>query len=138
MYCSRKTKCKREEINTKITNLKNELNEKDKIIEQKDLTIKELKNQLNNNKILYNEILSKIQQLENNINQKEKELRQLKNELNSNLNQIKNNNKYKWGFAITFRDSNQDFVHPMKMTQLQGLRKNYIINIQIIKSIILI
>ena len=40
-------------------------------------------------------------------------MEKLKNELNSNLNQIKNNNKYKWGFAITFRADNQDFVHPM-------------------------
>ena len=100
-----------------IINLQNELNEKNKKIEQKDLTITDLKNQLNNSKKLYDDILSKNKELQNNINQKEKELQQLKNQLNQNSNQNKNDNKYKTGFAITFRAVSQEFIHPMVCTE---------------------
>ena len=99
------------DLNSQIINLKNELNNKNKIIEQKDLTIINLKNQLNNINNLYNNNLSIITQLQNNLNKKENELQQLRNELYSNSNQFKNENK--WGFAITFRAINQDFIHPM-------------------------
>ena len=58
-----------------------------------------------------------IKQLLDNLEQKEQELSQLKDKLLSNLlyntNQIKNDSENKYGFPITFRTNNQDFIYPI-------------------------
>ena len=99
------------DLNSEIVSLKNELIEKNKIIEQKEMIIMDLKNQLNKINNLNNNYLSLIKKLQNNLNEKEKELYQLKNNLNSN--QIKTNTENKWGFAISFRSSDQTINYPM-------------------------
>ena len=92
-------------------NLKNELNEKNKLIKEKDLIIMDLKNQLNSKNISKKNILSLIKKLQNNLKEKEQELYQLKNILNST--QLKTNPDKKWGFAISFRSNNQTINYPI-------------------------
>ena len=94
---------------SEIDKLKNELNNKNKIIEQQNSTIIKLTNKLNNLNNLYNTNLSLIQNLQNNLNQKEQVLQQLKNKLNTNSNI--NNTQNKWGFAIKFISTNQEINH---------------------------
>ena len=113
-------------INKEIINLKNELNYKNKIIEQQKIEIEKLKNQLNNINNLFNNAQKINEQLQNNINTKENELLSLKNKLNykiEELNQIKldynieNNNiihDNEVSFAINFISDNQDIIYPMK------------------------
>ena len=94
--------------------LQNEINIKNKIIEQKDLIIMDLNNKLNNINQFYNNNMSMINQLQNNLYQKEQELQQLKKKIfpNSNNQFIDDPNK-KYGFAITFRSTSQDLIHPI-------------------------
>ena len=79
----------------------------------KNQIINNLQNELNNLKISYNSSQSLINQLQNILNQKEQELSQLKDKLLSNANQIKTDSENKYGFAITFRSINQDFIYPI-------------------------
>ena len=87
-------------LNSEIKKLKEELNNKNKIIEEQNYTIRNLQNELNN-------IKKNLQILQNNLNQKEQELEQLKLELN------KSSNKYKTGFAINFISKNQEILYPI-------------------------
>jgi len=82
-------------------------------MKNKNQIINNLQNELNNLKILYNNTQSLINQLQNNLNQKELELTQLKDKLLSNINQIKTDSENKYGFSITFRSINQDFIYPI-------------------------
>ena len=79
----------------------------------KNLIINNLRKELNNFKSIYNNYLSLIKQLQNNLIQKEQELSQLKNKLLSNNNQFKTDSENKYGFCITFRTNNQDFIYPI-------------------------
>ena len=94
------------DLNSQIISLKNELNNKIQIINN-------LQDELNNLKISYNNSQSLINQLQNKLNQKEQELSQLKDKLLSNINQIKTDSINKFGFGITFRSINQDFIYPI-------------------------
>ena len=87
----------------------NELNNKNKIIEQQNLIIIDLRQQLNNLNNLYTNNFSLIQNLKNNPNQKEQELEQLKIKLIANSPDTKN----KWGFAINFLSTDQEIHYPM-------------------------
>ena len=98
-------------LNSEIINLKKELIEKNKIIKEKDLTIMNLKNQINIINNSNNNNLSLIEKLQNKLKENEQELYQLKNNLNSN--QIKTNTENKWGFAISFRSNDQTINYPM-------------------------
>ena len=89
-----------------IIKLKNEINNKDKIIQQQNLTISNLKNQLNDINNKYNNNLSLIKTLQNNLNLKEQELQNLKSKLNLDSNK-------KWGFAINFDSINQEIHYPI-------------------------
>ena len=86
-------------FNYEIIQLKNELNNKNKMIQ-------DLQNQLANLNNLYNNKLSLIQNLQNNLNKKEEELQQLKYKLYSNPNITNTQNK--WGFAIKFISTNKE------------------------------
>ena len=93
-------------LNSEIIYLKNELNNKNKIIEN-------LQNQLSNLNNLYNNNLSLIEKYKNALNQKEQELQQLKDNLNSNSYKNNNDSKNKYGFAIIFDSINQEIHYPM-------------------------
>jgi len=111
-------------LNSEIEYLKNELNNQNNIIKQKDLAIQELQYQLNNLNNLYNNNLTLIQQLKDELNQKTQELQKLKIQLDSNSYQFNNNyNRNKWGFAITFRSINQDFIHPMVCNEKESISR---------------
>ena len=86
-------------FNYEIIQLKNELNNKNKMIQ-------DLQNQLVNLNNLYNNNLNLIQTLKNELNTKEQELQQMKINLNINT-------KNKWGFAINFISTNQEFNYPL-------------------------
>ena len=94
------------QINSEIIKLKNEINNKDKIIQQQNLTISNLQNQLNDINNKYNNNLSLIKTLQNNLNLKEQELQNLKSQLNLDSNK-------KWGFAINFDSINQEIHYPI-------------------------
>ena len=113
-------------LNEEIINLKNELKNKNEIIEQQKEKILNLQNQLNhfnNSNILNNNSNNIIQNLQNNINKKEQELLSLKNELkikNEELNKLKfndnniiNSNKDGKAFAINFMSVNQEILYPL-------------------------
>ena len=86
-------------FNYEIIQLKNELNNKNKMIQ-------DLQNQLANLNNLYNNNLNLIQTLKNELNKKEQELQQMKINLNINT-------RNKWGFAINFISTNQEFNYPL-------------------------
>ena len=85
------------------------MNNKNKIIEQQNLTIANLNNQLNNLNNLYNNNLIKIKNLENMIKEKEIEY----NKFKQNIESSSNNSNYKIGFAVNFRSINQEMNYPM-------------------------
>ena len=91
------------DLNSEIISLKTELYKKNLIIEQKDMTINDLKNQLNTINISYKRNLSLIAKLQNDLKEKEQELYQLKNY----LIQLKSSNENKWGFAICLRSNDE-------------------------------
>ena len=97
------------QINSEIIKLKNEINNKDKIIQQQNLTISNLQNQLNDINNKYNNNLSLIKTLQNNLNLKEQELQNLKSKLNQ---YIPDSNK-KWGFGVIFSSINQEIHYPI-------------------------
>ena len=109
--------------NQEIINLKNELYNKNQIIEQLKIQINNLQNQLSYlNNINNNNQLS-IQNLQNNINIKDQEIFQLKNKLNikiDKLNKLKLNNNNinnmidrSKTLAINFMSVNHDKIFPI-------------------------
>ena len=110
-------------LNEEILDLKNELNNKNQIIEQQESIIDNLQIQLNSlNKFNDNNQII-IKNLQKDINMKQEELMLLKNELknkNEELNKLNcNNNKSEKNiqdgiaFAVNFRSLNQDIVFPI-------------------------
>jgi len=104
--------------NQEILYLRNELNNKNQIIEQQNSIINNLQNQLNNLNIVNNNNQSVIQNLKNDISKKEKELLSLKNELNikkEELNKIKSRYMVDKGqiFGINFMSVSHDKIFPI-------------------------
>ena len=104
------------DLNSQIIILKNELKNKNQIINN-------LQNELINLKNSFNIKLSLIDQLQNNLNQKEKELSQIKNNLLSNSNRFNTYSGNKYGFGITFRSINQDFIYPIVCNQKESISR---------------
>ena len=114
--------------NQEILNLRNELNNKNQIIEQQNSIINNLQNQLNNLNIVNNNNQSLIQNLKNDISKKEKELLSLKNELNikkEELNKIKSNNMVDKGqiFSINFMSVSHDKIFPISCSSSDTIVK---------------
>ena len=112
--------------NQEIINLRNELNNKNKIIEKQKIQINNLKNQLND--INNNNKLS-IQNLQNNINVKDQEIFNLKNKIEE-LNKFKlNNNKLpnmidiEQTLAINFMSVRHDKILPITCLKNETLVK---------------
>jgi len=106
------------QINQEILYLKNELNNKNQIIEQQNSIINNLQNQLNALNIANSNNQSLIQNLRNDINIKEQELLTLKNELKikkEELNKMKSNNMIDKGeiFSINFMSVSHDKIFPV-------------------------
>ena len=103
-------------LKIEIENLKKEIQKKNQIIEQQNITILNLQNKLNDLTISSNN----NQNLKNALLLKEKELNELKYKYNE-LNKLKSNNKVEsdlnkeggMSFAINFISDNQDFIYPM-------------------------
>ena len=93
-----------------INNLKNELSNAKKIIEQQKLTINELQNKLNNNSNIINNLKDTINNYQNIINQKDVELNNLRTQLNDN--KIKKNIDYDDIMYVQFISSDKN-VHFM-------------------------
>lgn len=100
-----------DKLNSEISDLKRQLNDKNAIIEKLKLKIEELENKMNSLKIKYKEKTNLIQNLQNNINKKDQELQQLQSQLNNASYFSKNDNKF--GFPIKFQAINNDFDLPM-------------------------
>ena len=96
--------------NNEINNLKNELSKAQKIIEQQNLTIKDLQNKLNNYDTKIYNLNSEINNYKNIILQKELELNNLKSQLNNNINNISNNVNFNDIMVVNFISSDQ-IVH---------------------------
>ena len=96
--------------NNEINNLKNELSNAKKIIEQQNLTIKDLQNKLNNYDTKIYNLNSEINNYKNIILQKELELNNLKSQLNNNINNISNNVNFNDIMVVNFISSDQ-IVH---------------------------
>ena len=96
--------------NNEINNLKNELSKAKKIIEQQNLTIKDLQNKLNNYDTKINNLNNEINNYKNIILQKELELNNLKSQLNNNINNISNNVNFNDIMVVNFISSDQ-IVH---------------------------
>ena len=96
--------------NNEINNLKNELSKAQKIIEQQNLTIKDLQNKLNNYDTKIYNLNSEINNYKNIIFQKELELNNLKSQLNNNINNISNNVIFNDIMVVNFISSDQ-IVH---------------------------
>jgi len=96
--------------NNEINNLKNELSKAQKIIEQQNLTIKDLQNKLNNYDTKIYNLNSEINNYKNIICQKELELNNLKSQLNNNINNISNNVNFNDIMVVNFISSDQ-IVH---------------------------
>ena len=96
--------------NNEINNLKNELSKAQKIIEQQNITIKDLQNKLNNYNTKINNLNSKINNFKNIIYQKELELNNLKSQLNNNINNIQKNVNFDDIMVVNFISSDQ-IVH---------------------------
>ena len=110
-------------FNLEIINLRNELNNKNQIIEQQKIQINNLQNQLYSlNNIINNNKLS-IQNLQNNINIKDQEIFNLKNNLNNKIEELNklnlNNNKInnmidkEKALAINFMSITHDKIFPI-------------------------
>ena len=94
-----------------INNLKNELSNANKIIEQQKLTINELKNKLNNNTTTINNLNNDIINYKNIIVQKDVELNNLRSQLNNNMNtNIPNNINFNDIMCVNFISSDKN-VH---------------------------
>ena len=91
-----------------INNLKNELSNAKKIIEQQKLTINDLQNKLNNNTNIINNLKDTINHYQNVINQKDVELNNLRTQLNDN--KIKKNIDYDDIMFVKFISSDKN-VH---------------------------
>ena len=112
--------------NQEIINLRNELNNKNQIIEQQKKTINDLQNKLSNLNMLNNNNQTLIKNLQNDINNKEQELLCLKNELNKiNLNNnIKNNmNDKRDTFTIKFMSLPQDKILSITCSNTDSIAK---------------
>ena len=96
--------------NNEINNLKNELSKAKKIIEQQNLTIKDLQNKLNNYDTKIYNLNNEINNYKNIIYQKELELNNLKSQLNNNINNISNNVNFNDIMVVNFISSDQ-IVH---------------------------
>ena len=96
--------------NNEINNLKNELSKAQKIIEQQNLTIKDLQNKLNNYDTKIYNLNIEINNYKNIIYQKELELNNLKSQLNNNINNISNNVNFNDIIVVNFISSDQ-IVH---------------------------
>ena len=96
--------------NNEINNLKNELSKAQKIIEQQNLTIKDLQNKLNNYDTKIYNLNIEINNYKNIIYQKELELNNLKSQLNNNINNISNNVNFNDIMVVNFISSDQ-IVH---------------------------
>ena len=96
--------------NNEINNLKNELSKAKKIIEQQNLTIKDLQNKLNNYDTKIYNLNIEINNYKNIIYQKELELNNLKSQLNNNINNISNNVNFNDIMVVNFISSDQ-IVH---------------------------
>ena len=100
--------------NNEINNLKNELSNAKKIIEQQNLTIKDLQNKLYN----YNTIIDNLNNYMNNyrniISQKDIELNNLKSQLNNNKNNIPNNINFDDIMVVNFISSDQTIHYAAK------------------------
>ena len=107
-------------LKSEISDLKNQLNHKNKIIENLNTKIQILEKQLNTITNKYNEKESQIQNLKNNINKKDEELQQLKNKLNA-YNIDKNDNKF--GFPIKFQAINSEFDLPMICNENESISR---------------
>ena len=100
--------------NNEINNLKNELSNAKKIIEQQNLTIKDLQNKLNNyNTIIYNLNID-MNNYRNIISQKDIELNNLKSQLNNNKNNIPNNINFDDIMVVNFISSDQNIHYAAK------------------------
>jgi len=99
------------QINQEILYLKNELNNKNQIIEQQNSIINNLQNQLNALNIANSNNQSLIQNLRNDINIKEQELKIKKEE----LNKMKSNNMIdkREIFSINFMSVSHDKIFPV-------------------------
>ena len=116
-------------FNLEIINLKNELNNKNKIIEQQNIQINNLQKQLSYlNNINNNNKLS-IQNLQNTINIKDKEILNLKNNLNNKIEELNNNKLNKnmidigQTLAINFMSVSHDKILPITCLKNDSLVK---------------
>ena len=116
-------------FNLEIINLKNELNNKNKIIEQQNIQINNLQKQLSYlNNINNNNKLS-IQNLQNTINIKDKEIFNLKNNLNNKIEELNNNKLNKnmidigQTLAINFMSVSHDKILPITCLKNDSLVK---------------
>ena len=96
--------------NNEINKLKNELSKAQKIIEQQNITIQDLKNKLNNYDTKINNLNNEINNYKNIIIQKELELNNLKSQLNNNINNIQKNVNFDDIMVVNFISSDQ-IVH---------------------------
>ena len=92
-------------------------------MKNKNKIINNLQKKLNDLKISYNNNLSLINQLKYNLKQKEQELSQLKNQLLSNSNQFKTDSQNKIAFAITFRSISQDIIYPIVCNKNESISR---------------
>ena len=99
-----------DKINSEISDLKKQLNNKNAIIEKLNTKIEALENKLNSIIKKYKEKASLIKDLQNNINKKDQELQQLQSQLNTSYIS-KNGNKF--GFPIKLQATNNEFDLPM-------------------------
>ena len=100
--------------NNEINNLKNELSNAKKIIEQQNLTIKDLQNKLNNNNIIINDLNNDMNNYKYIISQKDIELNNLKSQLNNNKNNIPNNINFDDIMVVNFISSDQTIHYAAK------------------------